>query len=94
MWIERHEAVKMYARFFKKRHGRAASKRVREKAEELKRKGDLRGHEIWNDVARELEQLTDTSSSAAAARENNRPRPQASRAAAQRQDPGVAAARD
>ena len=82
MWIDRHEAVQMYARFFKKRNGRFASKRAREKAEELKRKGDLRGHEIWNDVAREMEQLTDTSSSAAALRENDRPRPRARRATA------------
>lgn len=56
MWVEQHEAVKIYARFFKKLHGRAAGKRVREKAEELKRKGDLRGHEIWTAVAREMEQ--------------------------------------
>jgi hypothetical protein len=56
VWVEQHEAVKIYARFFKKRHGRAAGKRVREKAEELKRKGDLRGHEIWTAVAREMEQ--------------------------------------
>ena len=58
MWIEQHEAVRMYARFFKKRYGRSANKRVREKAEELKRQGDLRGHEIWTDVAREMEQPT------------------------------------
>ena len=70
-----HEAVKMYARFFKKRYGRSASKRVRVKAEEFKRKADLRGHEVWNDVAREMEQSSDTSSSGTAAgRENDRPR--------------------
>ena len=60
MWIEQHEAVKMYARFFKKRYGRSAGKRARERAEELKRKGDLRGHEIWNGVARETDQPTKT----------------------------------
>ena len=63
MWIERPEAVKMYARFCKKRYGRAASTVVREKAIELKLKGDLRGHEIWNEVACEIEQSAVTRSS-------------------------------
>src|SRR5262245_10845977 len=86
MWIDQHEAVEMYARFFKKRHGRSASKRVREKAEELKRKGDLRGHEIWNDVAREMEQLADTS---AAARVNHRYRSRPAPKRATRRQNGI-----
>lgn len=55
MWIELPEAVKMYARFCQVRYGEAAGKTVREKAQELQRKGDQQGHKIWSDVAQEIE---------------------------------------
>jgi len=58
MWIELPEAVKIYARYCSARYGTAASKRVRRKADELKRIGDLEGHQIWHEVAREIEQST------------------------------------
>ena len=60
MWIALPEAVRMYARFCEARYGTAASKAVREKAKELKRKGDLQGYQIWNDVAGEIERSTVT----------------------------------
>ena len=55
MWIALPEAVSMYARFCQARYGTAAIKTVREKAQELKRKGDIQGHKVWSDVAREIE---------------------------------------
>ena len=60
MWIELPEAVKIYARFCEARYGTAAGKIVREKAHALRRKGDLQGHQIWNEVALEIEQFTVT----------------------------------
>jgi hypothetical protein len=58
----------MYARLCETRCGRAASKTGREKAQELKRKGDVQGHKIWNDVAEEIEQRNATRRSSASAR--------------------------
>jgi hypothetical protein len=55
MWIELPEAVKMYARFGEARYGEAASPMVREKAWDLERQGDLHGHQVWTDVAHEIE---------------------------------------
>ena len=52
------DAVKIYARFCRARYGAAAIKMVRDKAVELRLKGDLHGHQVWNDVARELEHST------------------------------------
>jgi len=63
MWIELPEAVKMYARYCERRYGVAACQKVRERADELRRKGDLRGQQIWNDVAREIERPTVTPAS-------------------------------
>jgi len=34
---------------------------AREKAQALKRKGDLHGHQVWMEVAREIEHPTATS---------------------------------
>jgi hypothetical protein len=55
MWIALPDAITMYARFCQARYGAAATQRVREKARELQRKGDMQGHRIWNDVAHEIE---------------------------------------
>jgi len=63
MWIKLPEAVKMYARFCEARYGTSASKTVREKAQQLKLKGDLQGHQIWIDVAAEIEHASVTHSS-------------------------------
>ena len=70
MWIELPEAVKIYARFCEARYGKSAIKSVRDKARELKRKGDLEGHRIWNDVAEEIEQSIVTPNSRRSARGN------------------------
>jgi hypothetical protein len=52
MWVPTHdEAVLMYARFLKARHGAAASKLARKKANTLQDDGDLEGQKIWNAVA-------------------------------------------
>jgi hypothetical protein len=52
MWmVTQHEAIKMYARMFKARHGRAASKLARKTAVSLQSQGDLEGHDVWNEVA-------------------------------------------
>jgi hypothetical protein len=55
MWITLPEAVGMYARAWRTRYGTAALKMVREKAQDLKQRGDLQGHEVWSEVARQLE---------------------------------------
>jgi hypothetical protein len=60
MWIALPEAVTIYARFCQARYGTGAGKAVRDKARELKRKGDLQGHEIWNKVAQEIDHLART----------------------------------
>ena len=52
MWIPtQDEAVLMYARFLKARHGAAASKLARQTAHTLQNNGDLAGYRIWNAVA-------------------------------------------
>jgi hypothetical protein len=60
MWIALPDAVTMYARFCRARYGTAATKMVRKKAQALRLKGDLEGHRIWSDVAREIEHSTST----------------------------------
>ena len=52
MWMPtQDEAVLMYARFLKARHGVAASKLARKTAGTLQDQGDLAGYKIWNAVA-------------------------------------------
>jgi hypothetical protein len=58
MWITLPQAVSIYARYFRARHGPNASKIAVDKAQQLKERGDLQGHQIWSDVAREIERLT------------------------------------
>jgi hypothetical protein len=58
MWITFPQAVSIYARYFRARHGPNASKIAVDKAQQLKERGDLQGHQIWSDVAREIERLT------------------------------------
>lgn len=56
MIISSEQAVTMFARYCRARLGRAASQEVRKKAKALKRRGDIEGHEIWNEVAEEIDQ--------------------------------------
>ena len=52
MWVPtQDEAVLMYARFLRARHGAIASKLARKKAKTLQDDGDLAGSKIWNAVA-------------------------------------------
>ena len=52
MWVPTQgEAVLMYARFLKVRHGAAASEFARKTASKLQDEGDLAGYGIWNAVA-------------------------------------------
>jgi hypothetical protein len=52
MWVPTEdEAVLMYARFLKARHGAAASKLARETAKTLQGNCDPAGFKIWNAVA-------------------------------------------
>jgi hypothetical protein len=52
MWVPtQDEAVLMYARFLKARHGAVASKLARKKASALQDEGDLAGYKIWDAVA-------------------------------------------
>jgi hypothetical protein len=63
MWLDLPHAISIYARYFRARHGLNASRIAVEKAQQLKEKGDVHGHHVWNEVAREIERLTVTSSS-------------------------------
>jgi len=57
MWVPTEdEAVLIYARFLKARHGAAASKLARTTAKSLQENGDLEGHKIWNAVADAVDQ--------------------------------------
>lgn len=55
MWIGSNDAVVMFARYCHARFGKAARKSVRAKAKELRRRGDIEGHDIWSKVAEEIE---------------------------------------
>ena len=57
MWITEDEAVVMFARYCRARFGRSASRRVRARARALGKRGDAKGHYIWNRVAEEIEKL-------------------------------------
>jgi hypothetical protein len=48
MWITLPQAVSLYARYFRARHGLNASKIAADKAQQLKERGDLQGHQIWS----------------------------------------------
>jgi len=57
MWVPtRNEAVLMYARFLKARHGAGASNFARDTAKALQDEGDIDGHKIWNAVADAVDQ--------------------------------------
>ena len=52
MWLPtQEEAVDMYARFLTARHGKAAARYARKRADQLLANGDFAGHVIWNRVA-------------------------------------------
>jgi len=52
MWVPtQDEAVLIYAHFLRARHGAAASKLAREKANTLQGESDGEGYKIWNAVA-------------------------------------------
>src|SRR5271157_5256918 len=58
MWIPTEtEAVEMFARQLVTRHRATASTRAREMAEALRRRGDVKGHRIWNAVADTADRL-------------------------------------
>lgn len=54
MWITREDAVTMYAKFCRAHYGYNAYQRVRNRAEQLAKKGDLEGEKVWNEVATEI----------------------------------------
>jgi len=52
IWLPtQDEAVLMYAQFLRTRHGAAASKLARKKAQTLQDEGDVEGHKVWSAVA-------------------------------------------
>jgi hypothetical protein len=56
-WIDLDEAVEMYARICRARYGDTAMRKVRTRAMELRRAGDLEGGRVWDEVAKELDRL-------------------------------------
>jgi len=63
MWISSEDAIKIYARFCRAHYGASAVRKVRDRARELKQRGDLEGHHVWNDVADEIQKLQRVSAS-------------------------------
>jgi hypothetical protein len=57
MWPTREDAVVMYARFCQARYGLNAYEKVKERAKQLARNGDLAGEKIWTEVAAEIEKV-------------------------------------
>jgi hypothetical protein len=55
MWPTHEDAVVMYARFCRARYGFNAYERVRKRAKQLARSGDLAGERIWSEVAAEIQ---------------------------------------
>ena len=56
MWFPtENEAVEMFARCLAARH--RAGCRAREQAECLKKRGDLAGYKIWNDIADAVDRI-------------------------------------
>jgi hypothetical protein len=55
MWITEDEAVVMFARYCRARFGKSAIRQVRSKAAALEKRGDTKGHDVWNKVANEIE---------------------------------------
>jgi hypothetical protein len=54
MWIDLADAIKIYARMCRARFGRAGPRIILARAEELRRRGDLEGADVFKQVAREL----------------------------------------
>ena len=58
MWLPtREEAVEIYARFCLSHYGANARERAQVRAEQLARKGDADGEQIWSEVARKIETM-------------------------------------
>jgi hypothetical protein len=55
MWPTREDAVEMYARFCRAHYGINAYEKVKQRAKQLERSGDLAGEKIWNEVAAEIQ---------------------------------------
>lgn len=54
MWPTNEDAVVMYARFCRAHYGFNAYEKVKKRATQLARNGDLAGEKIWNEVAAEI----------------------------------------
>jgi hypothetical protein len=57
MHIDLDDAIKIYAKALRARHGRKARKRIIESIQALRAQGDLAGVVVWQRVAIELERL-------------------------------------
>jgi|HubBroStandDraft_6_1064221.scaffolds.fasta_scaffold245003_2 hypothetical protein len=62
MWITSDEAVVMFARYCSARFGGGASGKARAKAKALRKRGDVKGHDVWNQVADEIDKGTSSRS--------------------------------
>ena len=55
MHVTTDQAVEMFARYYRARLGKQASRKARAKAESLQKRGDAQGQNIWNRVADRIE---------------------------------------
>ena len=55
MQITTDQAVEMFARYYSARLGKKASRGARSRAKALQKRGDIKGQNIWNRVADEIE---------------------------------------
>jgi hypothetical protein len=58
MWVTTDQAIDIYARYCKARYGGHATTVTRERARELRQRGDIEGERIWNAVTRAVEERT------------------------------------
>ena len=70
MWIDLADAIKIYARMCRARHGAEAPAIVLARAEELRRQGDVEGAGVFERVAVELSALERAAGAAVAAGES------------------------
>jgi hypothetical protein len=66
MWIDLADAIKIYARMCRARYGRAGRTLILARAEELRRRGDIEGADVFEQVAHELSVLDRRDSTATA----------------------------
>jgi len=59
MWPTHDDAIRLYAHFWRSRHGREAAAKAKDTARAFARRADFEGEKAWNEVADEVGRLED-----------------------------------